>query len=84
MKSYVNLWVEVSQVSHHLVMFCSFWFSASGDKKYLICQVTSQNQLIKRSANLMSRSSPWYVMTLSRLLVIGIVVVQICSFLFVT
>ena len=36
-------------------MFCSYWFSASGDIKYLMCHVTSQNHVIKGSSNLMSR-----------------------------
>ena len=33
-------------VSHHFPMFGDDWSSARGDTKYLICHVTSQNNLI--------------------------------------
>ena len=52
--------------------------SASGDIKYLICQVTSQKHAIEGSSNFMSGVSLWYVTTLTSLVVIGIVVVEIC------
>ena len=48
-------------------------FSASEDIKYLICLVTSQNYVIEGLCNFLSGC----VTTLLRLVVIGIVVVEI-------
>ena len=62
--------------SHHLAMFGGHWSSASGDIKYLICHVTSQNHVIERSSNFMSESSSWHVTTLPSLVPIGIVAVE--------
>ena len=51
------------------------WSHASGDRKYLICHVTSQNREIEGSGNFLSSS--WYATTLPSLVAIGIVVVEI-------
>ena len=53
-------------------MLSGDWSSASGDMKYLICQVTSQKLVKERSRNFMSRSSLWYVTNLPGLLAIYI------------
>ena len=63
--------------SHHLAIFGGDWGNVSGDIKYLIYHVASQNNVIKGSSNFLSRSSSWYVTTLPSLVVIGIVVVEI-------
>ena len=44
-------------VSHQLVMFGDHWSGATGDRKYLICHVNSQNKVIEGSCNIMSGSS---------------------------
>ena len=62
-------------VSHHLAMF-GYWSSATGDMKYLLCHVTSQNPVIEGSNRFMSGSSSWHVTTLPSLVAIGIVVVE--------
>ena len=60
------------------VTFGGHWSSASGDIKYLTCHVTLQSPVIEGSSNGMSGSSSWYIIiTLPRLDVIGIVVVEI-------
>ena len=48
-------------------------------KKYLICQVTSQKQVIEISGNFISGSSSLYVTTLPRLVARGIVIVDVLS-----
>ena len=74
---------------HHLVIFGGHWSNASGDIKYLICHVTSQNFVIEGSFNFMSGSATIpmatklgrmvaYVTTLPSLVAIGIVVAEIC------
>ena len=63
--------------SHYIPMFGGHWANTSGDRKYLICHVTSQNQVIEGSSNFLSGSPSWYVTTLPSLVVIGIVVVEI-------
>ena len=56
----------------------------SGDIKYLICHVTSQNHLTEVSSNFMSGRSSWCVNILPSLVAIGTVVVEIWYFLFAT
>ena len=58
-------------------MFGSHWSNASGDKKYLICHVTSQNYVIEGSCNFMSGSSLLHANTLPSLLTLGLVTVKI-------
>ena len=58
-------------------MLGGHWLSTSGDIKYLICHVTSQNYVIEGSCNFMSASSSLYVTTLPNLVAIGIVVVEV-------
>ena len=43
--------------SDHLAMFVGHWPNASGNVKYLICHVTSQNPFIEELCNFMSGSS---------------------------
>ena len=50
---------------------------ASGDKKYLICHVTSQSHVIEKSRKFLSGRSSSYVTILPSLLTIGTVVVEI-------
>ena len=38
-------------MSHYLAVFGGYWSSARGDKKYLICHVTSENHVIERLSN---------------------------------
>ena len=64
-------------VSHDLAKFHGYWASASGDIKYVICQVTSQNHVIERSCNFISRNFSWCFTTLSSLVAIDSVVVAI-------
>ena len=52
--------------------------------KYLICHVTSQNNLIKESCYFISGSFSLHVFTLPGLMVIGIMIVEIYYFKFVT
>ena len=40
-------------VSHHFNMFGVHWSGATGDKKYLICHVISQDQVIEGSPKLL-------------------------------
>ena len=44
-------------VSHHLIMFGGHWSNASGNMKYLICHMTSQNHVIEGERKFMSGSS---------------------------
>ena len=53
-------------------MFGGQWSSASGDIKYLICHVISQNHVIEGLSNFLSWSSSWYVTTLPCLVAIGV------------
>ena len=63
-------------VSHHLAMFCDHWSSASGNIKYLIFHVTSQNHLIEGSCKFMKETSLLYVTAMPSLVAIGIVVIE--------
>ena len=63
-------------VSRQLAMFGGHLSSVSGDIKYLISYMTSQNHEIEGSNNIMSRSSR-YVTILPSLVAIGIVEVEI-------
>ena len=65
-------------------MFSCHWSSASGEKKSLFPRVTSKNHVIEGSSNFMVGSSSLYVKTLLDLVVIGIMVVGISCFYFVT
>ena len=64
-------------VSHHLAMFGDHWSSASGNIKYLIFHVTSQNHLIEGSCKFMNETSLLYVTTMPSLVTIGIVVISL-------
>ena len=64
-------------LSHHLAMFRDHWSSASGNIKYLIFHVTSQNHLIEGSCKFMGKTSLLYVTTIPSLVVIHIVVKEI-------
>ena len=64
-------------VSHYLAMFCDHWFSASGNIRYLIFHVTSQNHLIERSSKFMNKTSLLYVTIMPSLVAIDIVVKEI-------
>ena len=58
--------------SHPISMFSGHWSSTNGDIKYLICHVTSHNNVIEKSCNFLSGNCSWYVTTLPILVVIGI------------
>ena len=58
-------------------MFHGDWSSASGDITYLACHVTLQNQVVDGLSDAMSGSTAWYITTLTSLVVIGIVVLEI-------
>ena len=62
--------------SHHIAMFGGHWSIAIGDRKYLMCHVTSQNPVIERSSNFISGSYSWYVTALPSVMAIGTVVVE--------
>ena len=79
----MNSWVEAPHRELPPSMFGGHLSSTSGDIKYLICHVTSQNHVFEGSCNFLSGSFSWYVTTLPSLVAIGIVVVEIC-FQFVT
>ena len=49
LKVYVNSWWKPLTVSFHLAMFGGHCSSASGNIKYFICHVTSQNDVIEGS-----------------------------------
>ena len=59
-------------------------FSASGDKKYLICPVISQDHVTEGSYIFVSGSSSGYVTSSSSLVAIRIVVVEMFLFCHVT
>ena len=64
-------------VSHHLAMFGDHWSSTSGNIKYIIFDVTSQNHLIEGSYKFMDKISLLYVTTMPSLAAIDIVVMEI-------
>ena len=64
-------------ISHNLSMFGDHWSSASTDIKYLIFHVTSQNHLMEGSCKFMNKTSLLYVTTMSSLVAIDIVVIEI-------
>ena len=64
-------------VSHHLAMFGNHGSSASGNIKYLIFHVNSQNHLIEGSCKFMNETSLLYVTTMPSLVTIGIVVISL-------
>ena len=57
----MNLWAEAPTVSYDNAMFGGYWSSASGDIRYLICHVTSQNHVIKGLSNFVSLHLITYV-----------------------
>ena len=63
-------------VSDHLAMFGDHWFSASGNIKYLIFHLTSQNDLIEGSCKFMNETSLLYITTVPSLVAIDIVVIE--------
>ena len=64
-------------LNHHLDMFGCHRSIASGDIKYLICHVTSENEMIEGPCNfIISESFSWYVTTLPSLVAIDIVAVE--------
>ena len=64
-------------VSHHLPIFGHHWSSASGNTKYLIFYVTSQNHLIEGSCKFVNKTSLLSVTTMPSLVAIGIAVIEI-------
>ena len=67
-------------VNHRPTMFGVRRSTSSGD---LICLVTSQEQVIERSYDVIDQISLLYVTTLQGLLTIGIMIVEICLILHV-
>ena len=63
--------------SHHLATFGDHWSSASGNIKYLIFHVTSQNHLIEGSCKFLNETSLLYVTAMPSLVAIVIVVIEI-------
>ena len=66
-------------IFHNPAMFGCHWSTASGDKAFLICHVTSQDHAIERSCGLMGGSSSLYVASLSSLIAIGIMLMESVS-----
>ena len=56
------------------------WSSAKNGITYLICYKIKQDHEIEESCNFMSRTSSFYVTNLSRLVAMGIAVVEICLY----
>ena len=83
-KGLCEFWGGSSLQSHYLPMLGDHQSGASGDMKYEICRVSSQNHVIEESCNYLSGCSSWYITTLPSLVAIGIVVVEIYCFWFVT
>ena len=77
LKGCMNYGWKTLTLSHQLVIFRGHWSIASGDIKYLIYNVTSQNYVIEGSGNFMSGSSSWYVSTLPSFVALNIVLVEI-------
>ena len=71
-------------VSRHLAMFGCHWYSGSGDIKYLMCQVTSQNHIIEGSREFMREISLSHATTFPNSVAKCIAVVEIYCFKFVT
>ena len=72
----VNLWVKTSHGKPPPCMFGGHWSTVIGDMKYLIYHLTSQNHMIEGSSNFMSGSPSGYANTLSTLVVICILLVE--------
>ena len=53
------LGVGARQNSCHLAMFGALWSSANVDLTYSFCHVTSQDNLIEGSRDVMGESSSW-------------------------
>ena len=53
------------------------WAGASGDIKYLICHMTSQNHVIEGSINFISGNYSWCVITLPGAMAESVAVVEI-------
>ena len=64
-------------VSHNLMMFDDDGSSASGNIKYLIFHVTSQNHLIEESCKFMNNTCLLYVTIMPSLVAIDLVVIEI-------
>ena len=64
-------------VSHNLAMFGDHWSSVSGNTKYLIFHVTSQNHLIEGSCKFMNKASLLDVTSMPSLVAIDIAVTEI-------
>lgn len=58
-------------------MFGGYWSSLNGEIAYLNFQATLKDHVIKGSCNSMRGSSSLYVINLPRLIVLGIVLVEI-------
>ena len=63
-------------MSHNIAIIDGNMFSSSGDMKFLISHVTSQNHVIEGSSKFPGSSS-WYVTILPSQVVIGVVIVEI-------
>ena len=63
--------------SHYLAIFGVLWSNASGDMTYLICHATTIEHMIEGTYGVMGWSTSLYVTTLTSLLAIGIVGVEI-------
>ena len=57
-------------------MFGGNWSRASGDIKYLTCEVISQSYVFEESSNFMNGSFSWYVTILPSLVAIGIALAE--------
>ena len=68
-------------ICHHLVYFGVHKSSGSGNRSYLIFHVTSQDNLTQGSCKFMAENSLWYVTTMTDLVTIGIVILEISFFI---
>ena len=71
-------------LGQHRTSFGITGSSASGDVKYLTCEVTSRDYLIEGSCKLMGESCSRYFITLKNLVTIGIVKMKICLYYLTT
>ena len=78
LKGYVTSRFEAYHGKSPLCHVGGYWLCTSGDIKHLNCHVTSQVLEINGSWNFMIGNSLLYVNTLSSLVIMSIVMVEIC------
>ena len=77
LKDPANIWVELPALCHHPDKSCDHGHYDSGDIVFLICHVTSREHMFKGLCEFVGGSPLWCVTTLSCLVAIGLVQLEI-------